>query len=54
MTKWYALDYNGDMVYVGAFETFDEAEESMKYTPVWLVDEDCARAWLRELQEMLT
>ena len=53
MTKWYAHDQQGDMVFVGEFETFDEADESMGYSPVWLVDEEVARQWLVQLKEML-
>lgn len=52
-TKWYALDQGGDMVYVGEFADFDEADESLEYSVIWLVDEETARAWLVQLTELL-
>ena len=54
MTKWYALNQEGDMVYVGEFEDFTDADESLEYSPVWLVDEETARTWLAQLTELLT
>ena len=53
MTRWYALDQQGDMVFVGEFESFGEADRSMDYSLVWLVDEDAAHQWLVQLKEML-
>lgn len=53
LTKWYALDQNGDMIYVGEFETFEAADESLNTNVVWLVDEETARTWLTQLKEMM-
>jgi glycerol-3-phosphate responsive antiterminator len=53
LIKWYALDQNGDMVYVGEFETFEAADESLNTNVVWLVDEETARTWLTQLKEMM-
>lgn len=52
-TNWYALDQNGNMIYVGEFETFEQADESLRISVVWLVDEETARTWLMQLKEML-
>lgn len=52
-TKWYALDQDGDMVYVGEFESFTDADESLEYSPVWLVSEEMARMWLSQLKGLL-
>lgn len=51
--KWYALNQEGDMVYVGEFDDFTDADESLEYSPVWLVDEETARMWLSQLKELL-
>ena len=53
MTKWYCLNPQGDMQYVGEFETFDEADESLEHDYAWLVDEEVAREWLAQLKELL-
>lgn len=53
MKKWYALNQNGDMQYVGEFVDFCSADESLEYSVVWLVDEETARTWLAQLQESL-
>lgn len=53
LKKWYALDQCGDMVYVGEFEDFEEADESLEYSVVWLAEEETARDWLCQLQELL-
>jgi len=53
MTNWYALDQNGDIISLGAHETFEEADACAKYSPVWVVDEGGAREWLQQLQEIL-
>lgn len=53
MTKWYALDPQGDMVFVGEFETLDEADESLEHSPVWLFDEEASRQCLVQLEEVL-
>lgn len=49
MTQWFALSGSGDIVSVGEFDTFEDAEESMKESPVWLVPEEVARDWLISL-----
>lgn len=51
--KWYALNQEGDMVYVGEFESFTDADESLEYSPVWLVDEETARMRLSQLKELM-
>lgn len=53
LKKWYALNQEGDMVYVGEFKDFADADESLEYSPVWLVDEETARTWLVQLTELL-
>jgi hypothetical protein len=52
MTKWYALNDEGNLVYVGEFETFEEADAAQPGL-VWLIDEATAREWLASLKEML-
>lgn len=52
-TKWYALNQEGDMMYVGEFDNFTDADESLETSPVWLVDEETARNWLVQLTELL-
>jgi len=49
MTKWYALDQIGDIVYLGEFERFEDADDSTEYSSVWVVDEDIAKGWLTSL-----
>lgn len=51
--SWFVLGQSGDMEYIGEFVTFEEADESLGTSPVWLVDEETARMWLEQLQEML-
>lgn len=53
LISWFALGQLGDMVYIGEFATFEDADESMDASPVWLVDEETARMWLEQLKEML-
>jgi hypothetical protein len=53
MTKWYALDQNGDMIYVGEYEDFEGADTAAGSSVVWLADEEVARTWLMQLKEML-
>ena len=57
MTKWYALTGGGDMVYVGKFEDFEDADyhaEEVHGSVVWVADETTARDWLASLKEWLT
>jgi len=49
LTKWYALDQIGDIVYLGEFERFEDADDSTEYSSVWVVDEDIAKGWLISL-----
>jgi len=49
LTKWYALDQMGDIVYLGEFERFEDADDSTEYSSVWVVDEDIAKGWLTSL-----
>lgn len=51
--RWFALDQNGDMVCVGEFDSFEDADESLKTSVVWLVDEETARTWISQLTEQL-
>ncbi len=37
MTNWYALDQNGDIISLGAHETFEEADACAKYSPCGLL-----------------
>ena len=53
MTKWYALMDTGAIEYLGEFESFWAAEDGSPGNRVWIVDEDAAREWLRQLVEML-
>lgn len=53
MTKWYALNDEGNLISVGEFETFDEACDSVEHGLIWLIDEAAAREWLVSLKEML-
>lgn len=54
LTHWLALNQGGEMVYVGAFETFEQADESIDWNPVWLVDAAAAAEWVGQLQAALT
>jgi len=49
LTKWYALDQMGDIVYLGEFERFEDADDSTEYSSVWVVDEDIVKGWLTSL-----
>lgn len=51
--KWYCLDNNGNIRYVGDFSSFDEADDAIGTTAIWLVTEDVARQWLADLKSML-
>jgi len=53
MTKWYGLNQDGDMIYLGEFEDFTIADESCKTSMVWIADEETARTWLAQLKELL-
>lgn len=48
MKKWYALNAEGDIVYVGEHKDSKSAD-SVITNPVWLVDEDSAKDWLVSL-----
>lgn len=51
--KWYCLNSDGKIRYVGEFSSFDDADGSIGNTAVWLVEEDTARQWLADLKSML-
>ena len=54
--KWYALDAGGEMIYLGEFTAFDEADEYARdqgIDTVWIVDASGARDWLVQLKEIL-
>ena len=54
MTKWYALDMNGDMIYLGEYEDFEGAVTGKDDgSLVWIASEETARTWLKQLKEML-
>lgn len=53
-TKWYALDTNGDMVYLGEYEDFEGAvTDKDDGSLMWIASEETARTWLMQLKEML-
>ena len=53
MKKWYALTESGDIVYVGEFDNYHAADESLDDRPVWLVAESVLRTWLKQIQDLL-
>lgn len=56
MTKWYALDANGDIVGLGEHESFDAAVQwaaSVGRICAWIADAETARGWLASLQALL-
>ena len=53
MTKWYALMDTGSIEYLGEFEDFCAADEGSPGNTVWIVDEEEARRWLKQLEELL-
>lgn len=53
IVKWYALTGRGNIVYVGKFATFDEADEHAPDNLIWLLDEDMASEWRAQLDRLL-
>ena len=53
MTNWYALMDTGSIEHLGEFEDFWAADEGCPGNKVWIVDEEIARLWLKQLEEML-
>lgn len=53
MTKYYALRDTGDIVYLGEFENFHEADASLKFNAVWIIDKEGAHQWMTQLAELL-
>lgn len=55
LIRWYALDAGGDIVLVGDFATFEEADASRPAfsSTVWMVDEAGAREWQTQLNALL-
>ena len=51
-TRWFALDSSGDMVFVGDFQSFEDADNSLKMEVIWLVDEDVAKKWQKQLTDL--
>lgn len=51
--KWYCLNNVGEIRYVGEFSSFDDADDAIGNTAIWLVTEDGAREWLAQLKELL-
>lgn len=53
MKKWFALTGLGDIVYLGEFEHFEDADthaSEVYESVVWVADEETAREWLAVLQ----
>ena len=53
LIKWYALTNNAQIVYVGKFATFDEADAHAPDNLIWLLDEDTASDWRAQLDRHL-
>ena len=53
MTNWYALMDTGSIEHIGEFEDLWAADESGPRNMVWILNEDGARRWLKQLEEML-
>jgi hypothetical protein len=53
--KWLALVDTGDIKYVGDCDNWDEADDKALFmgNVVWLLDEADARAWLRQMRDIL-
>ena len=51
--KWYCLDNAGEIRYLGEFSSFDEADDSIDDTAIWLFTEGIAREWLAALKTIL-
>ena len=51
--KWYALTNESQIVYVGEFATFDEANDHAPDITIWLLDESTASDWRAQLDRHL-
>lgn len=52
LKRWVGLGTCGNMLYVGRHEDISDAEDA-GYEVVWLADEEQARTWIAQLQEIL-
>ena len=55
-TKWYCLNGNGDIVYLGQFSDFDlaaEAADDEHGSVIWVFDRATAHEWRDQLVEFL-
>jgi hypothetical protein len=53
--KWFCVSDIGELVALGNCADFDEAEisaEGHAVNPIWMIDEDDARLWLKTLKEI--
>jgi hypothetical protein len=54
VTKWYALNWDGAMIYLGEFETIEDVDSATGWENlVWIVSETDAKKWSSQLQELL-
>ena len=53
MTKWYAMMDTGYIEYLGEFEDFWAALSNSPGNKAWIVDEEEARRWLKQLMGLL-
>lgn len=53
LQKWYCLGNDGKIRYIGEFYSFDEADDAIDDTAIWLFTEGTARQWLADLKAML-
>lgn len=51
--SWFQLDQNGEIKYVGEFNNFNAADESLISSAAWLFDERTANRWYVTLENML-
>lgn len=55
--RWFGLNANGDMAELGEFETFDDVCEAINAKKlddqIWIIDEEGARNWKMQLEELL-
>lgn len=57
MMRWFSLNTCGDMAKLGEFETFEDVCEAINAKKlddqIWIVDEEGARNWKVQLEELL-
>jgi hypothetical protein len=54
--KYFALNFDGSMHYLGIFENWGDAEESThntKIDAIWLMNENEAKSWANFINETL-